>query len=380
MNIGIVAAEIHRRGGMERAAAEVFERVAKKHFVTVFATECEISASKLTWMPVQPIPKPALLRHWSFRRKVQALEAANSCTITNSIGAAAIDADVITAQFCHAAFTSRYGGLRGGTGSARKQYQKWAQKVYTQQEQFAYASPRLKKVISVSGGVKRELVEHYGVASDKIVVIPNAVDHAIFHPAPNEEAKRQLRHRLGLPWNHFLALFVGGDWDRKGLADAIEAIAGLSETTLVVVGQGDIVRFTAVATQAGVADNVVFAGRSPSPQDYYAAADVFIFPSRYEAFSLVTLEAAAAGLPLIALPINGTEELIEEGINGFFVQPDPASFRSKLHLLRADPACRRSMSEAAVRLSLPYSWDRVAAQQIEVFEDVAEMKRWVGTK
>ena len=380
MNIGIVAAAIHRRGGMERAAAEVFERVAEKHTVTAFATECEMRSSGLTWIPVQPIPKPAILRHWSFRRKVQALEVSAGCTLTNSIGAAAIDADVITAQFCHAAFTSRYGGLRGGTGLGRKRYQKWAQKIYTQQERFAYNSPRLKKVVSVSEGVKRELMEYYGVAADKIVVIPNAVDHAIFHPAPNAEAKQELRRFLGLPENHLLALFVGGDWDRKGLTDAIEAIAGQSEMTLVVVGQGDIARFTTVAAQAGVANNVFYAGRSQSPQDYYAAADVFIFPSRYEAFSLVTLEAAASGLPLIALPINGTEELIEDGINGFFVQPDAASFRSKLRLLQADPTRRQAMSEAAVRSSLPYSWDQVAAQQIQVFEEVAELNLWNRTK
>ena len=226
----------------------------------------------------------------------------------------------------------------------------------------------------MSAGVKRELMEHYGVAAEKIVVIPNAVDHAVFHPAENAEAKREMRRRLGLPESHFLALFVGGDWDRKGLPDAIQAIAGMPETTLVVVGQGDIARFAAVALQAEVGGNVIFAGRSSSPQDYYSAADVFIFPSRYEAFSLVTLEAAASGLPLIALPINGTEELIEEGVNGFFVRPNPASFQSKLRLLQTDPARLQTMSDAALRSSLPYTWDQMAAQQLDVFEEAAQMK------
>ena len=314
IKIGIVAGEIHRRGGMERAAAEVFERIAARYEVVAFASVCEIKAPKLTWKSVQPIRRPAVLRHWSFRRKVHSLETGAHCTVTNSIGAAAIDADVITAQFCHAAFTKNHGGLRGGTGLVRKKYQEWVQRVYTQQERVAYASPRLKKVISVSNGVKRELIEHYNIDADKIVVIPNAVDHAVFHPAPNPQAKRELRQRLGLPETKFLCLFVGGDWDRKGLKNAIEAISGMPNTALVVVGQGDIARFTALAEQFGVAENVIFAGRSQSPQDFYSAADVFVFPSRYEAFSLVTLEAVASGLPLIALPINGTEELIEDGV------------------------------------------------------------------
>ena len=373
MRIGIIAGEIHRRGGMERAAAEVFERIARQYAVTAFATICEIDGPDLTWLPIHPLPRPALLRHWSFRRKVHALEASAGCTITNSIGAAAIGADVITAQFCHAAFTGLYGGLRGGAGLAQRRYQEWAQHVYTRQERHAYTSPRLKKVIAVSAGVKRELIEYYGVSPDKIVVIPNAVEHTIFKPTANVEAKLALRRRLGLPEKHFLGLFVGGDWDRKGLANAIEAIAGMPETTLIVVGQGDVARFTSIAAQFGVAGNIIFAGRSDHPQDYYAAADVFVFPSRYEAFSLVTLEAAASGLPLIALPINGTEELIEEGVNGFFVKLDSASFQSKLRLLKSNPARRQEMSEAAFRSSLPYSWDRVASEQMLVFEEAANL-------
>ncbi len=369
IKIGIIAGEIHRRGGMERAAAEVFERIAAQHEVVAFASVCEIKAPRLTWKSVQPIRRPAVLRHWSFRRKVHSLEADAHCTITNSIGAAAIDADVITAQFCHAAFTKYYGGLRGGKGFVRKRYQEWVQRIYTRQEREAYASPRLKKVIAVSNGVKRELIEHYHVDADKIVVIPNAVNHAVFHPAANAQDKRELRSRLGLPETKFLCLFVGGDWDRKGLTNAIEAISGVPNTALVVVGQGDIARFSAVAEQAGVAESVIFAGRSQSPQDYYAAADVFVFPSRYEAFSLVTLEAAASGLPLIVLSINGTEELIEEGVNGFFAQPDSDSFRTKLFLLCEDPARCQEMSDAAVCSSLPYSWDRIAAQQMQVFEE-----------
>lgn len=375
MKIAIIAGEIHRRGGMERAAAEVFERVAKKHPVTVLSTVCEMDTPNLTWISVNPIPKPALLRHWSFRHKAKALEAGAGCTITNSIGAAAIDADVITAQFCHAAFTGKHGGLRGGAGVLRQRYQEWAQRVYTSQEHQAYTSPRLKKVISVSRGVKQELMEHYGVPEEKIVVIPNAVDHRIFHPASNEEEKRAIRRRLGLPETHFLGLFVGGDWDRKGLTDAIQAVADLPETTLVVVGSGDIARFTAVAAQAGVEDSVIFSGRSSTPQEYYAAADVFVFPSRYEAFSLVTLEAAASGLPIIALPINGTEELIEEGVNGFFAEPNAASFHSKLRLLQSRPERCREMSRAALSSSLPYTWDRVAAEQLQIFEEVAGIHR-----
>jgi len=54
--------------------------------------------------------------------------------------------------------------------------------------------------------------------------------------------------------------------------------------------------------------------------EYYAASDIFVFPTAYEAFSLVTLEAVASGLPILATKVNGTEELIIESYNGFFIK------------------------------------------------------------
>jgi glycosyltransferase involved in cell wall biosynthesis len=137
---------------------------------------------------------------------------------------------------------------------------------------------------------------------------------------------------------------------------------------LAVVGRGDEARFGAIAAQAGARDRIIFCGTSTRPQDYYAAADVFVFPTRYEAFSLATLEAAAAGLPILAPRINGTEELIEDGVNGFFVEMNPASVYEKLRLLYESPTRLRQMSEAILQTSKRYNWDRIAAEQLQVLE------------
>ena len=108
------------------------------------------------------------------------------------------------------------------------------------------------------------------------------------------------------------------------------------------------------------------------PQDYYAAADVFVFPTRYEAFSLATLEAAAAGLPILTPRINGTEELIEDGVNGFFTEMNAASILERLRGLAENPEARGRMSRAIQQTSLRYTWDRIAAEQLDVFEAVAD--------
>jgi len=229
-----------------------------------------------------------VLRTWAFARAARAAERRAGCTITNAIGAAAIDADVITAQFCHAAFTARFGGIRGG-GGLRSAYQRLAQSRFVQEERHAYGSPRLKRVIAVSRGTARELTEYYGVSPDRIAVVPNGVDHSVFHPAGGAPQKLALRRKLGLPSDQFIALFVGGDWERKGVREAIAAMSGLGDSRLIVLGRGDDVAMRAAATRAGVADAVQFVAPSRTPQGWYAACDAFLFPARDEAFSLVPL-------------------------------------------------------------------------------------------
>ncbi|MBI3568263.1 MAG: glycosyltransferase family 4 protein [Gemmatimonadetes bacterium] len=369
-SLAFVAHEVHRRGGMERAAAEVLSRLAPRLPVTVIARVCELGDAPVRWMPITVPQRPAVLRTWAFARAARAAERRAACTISNSIGAAAFEADVITAQFCHAAFTARFGGLRGGAG-ARALYHRVAQSRFVAEERHAYGSRRLRHVIAVSQGTARELREFYDVPADRITVIPNGVDRAQFRPAADAAAKRALRERLGLPRDAFLALFVGGDWERKGVRDAIAAIAGVADGHLVVLGRGDAVAMAAVSARAGAAGWVTFVPPSPAPQDYYAACDAFCFPSRYEAFSLVTLEAAAAGLPIVAHAINGTEELVRDGENGWLVPAGADALREKLLLLRDDAALRARLSAGAVASSARYDWARIAEEQYAVFAAAA---------
>ena len=370
-SLAFIADAVHRRGGQERAAAEVLTRVALRVPVTVIATSCDLGKSAVRWIPITGPRRPSVLRTWAFARAARVAERRAGCTITNSIGAAALDADVITAQFCHAAFTARFGGIRGG-GGLRSAYQRLAQSRFVQEERHAYGSARLKRVIAVSRGTARELTEFYGVNPERISVVPNGVDHSVFHPAGGAPQKQALRRKLGLPVDQFIALFVGGDWERKGVRDAIAAMVGLSDSRLVVLGKGDEVAMRAAATREGVTDAVQFVAPSRTPQEWYAACDAFVFPSRYEAFSLVTLEAAASGLPIIAHAINGTEELVTDGENGWLVPVGAEALHAQLLALRDDLALRNRMSAAAVRSSLRYDWSRIADEQFAVFAAAAE--------
>jgi glycosyltransferase involved in cell wall biosynthesis len=364
-----IAHEVHRRGGQERAAAEVLTRLARDVELTVIARSCELPGVSARFVPVRAPSRPALLRTALFAHRAQAAAAALGKGVVQSIGAAALEADVITAQFCQAAFTARFGGLRGGGGgAARRLWQRLVQSRFVASERRAYRAARLQRVIAVSSGVGRELQEHYGISAARIRVIPNGVDRATFHPVSIEE-KRALRAGFGLPADACIALFLGGDWERKGVRDAISATAGLQDVVLAIVGAGDQDAMRAHAAAVGAAAQVHFGGMSREPERWYQAADLLLFPSRYEAFSLVTLEAAASGLPIIAHAINGTEDLVTDGTNGYLSEWGPDALRAHVVRVRDDTALRRRLSAGAVASAARYDWDRIAAEHLQVIRE-----------
>ena len=120
---------------------------------------------------------------------------------------------------------------------------------------------------------------------------------------------------------------------------ALVALAGQSGErvrALLVVGGDDPRPFRAQAAALGVGDRIVFTGHSPVVEEYFQAGDVFVFPTIYEAFGLVMLEAAAAGLPVVATPLGVAEEMIENGRNGALIERDGASIAAAVAPLVAD--------------------------------------------
>ena len=371
MRLAVVANRVCRLGGMERASAEVFSRIAATIDTTIISTECEIADSSLTWLPVHAVKRPAVINHASFAHTAGKLEHAGNFDLVVSVDSAATSADVVIAHFCLGAFSSRFAGLRGGANPLRRLYQRVAEGSLSRHERRLYQSKRLRGVIAVSQGLKRELIEQYGLASSIIRVIPNGVDRSVFHPAESPEAKGALRRELGLPEKAFIAVFMGGDWDRKGLADVIRAVARLPEARLVIVGRGNVAAFTQVAAEAKVSDRVQFVGLQTHPERHLAAGDVFVCPSRYETFSMSGLEAAACGLPMLVVRTNGLEDFVEHGVNGYFVEPNVESVREHLARVIADPQLRCSMSRAAVKTAERFDWNAIAAETRDVLEQVA---------
>ncbi len=99
--------------------------------------------------------------------------------------------------------------------------------------------------------------------------------------------------------------------------------------------------------------------------------DAFILPSSYETFSLVTFEAAASGLAILAAPVSGVRELIEDGRNGFLISREPEMIAERLARLAADAELRAGLGAAARESALGFSWERMVADHERLYAQLA---------
>ncbi|MBF0338061.1 MAG: glycosyltransferase family 4 protein [Nitrospirae bacterium] len=178
-------------------------------------------------------------------------------------------------------------------------------------------------IVANSRMVKEQIMEHYGIGDDRIVVLYNGVDLERFRrPTVNRSScVVQVREKFGIPEEGCrLLLFAGSGFERKGLALAVSALAHLgAEFRMIVAGAGSTLKYRRLAKELGVSDRVVFAGPQSGIERLYVAADVFVLPTLYDPFSNATLEAMACGTAAVTTKNNGAAEIIQHGRDGLIM-------------------------------------------------------------
>jgi len=196
-----------------------------------------------------------------------------------------------------------------------------------------------KLIIANSKMVREQIIRHYAVPEDKIMIIYNGVDLARFSPGNKEKWRDDTRNNLDMPKGSKALLFVGSGFERKGLETLIHAMPLIKrDIKTLIVGKGDTNKYRALAEKLRVSDKIIFLGTQKDIEKFYAASDLFVLPTLYDPFSNATLEAMASGIPVITTKNNGVAELIENGHEGFVVDglSDAKELADKINLSLAN--------------------------------------------
>jgi UDP-glucose:(heptosyl)LPS alpha-1,3-glucosyltransferase len=238
-------------------------------------------------------------------------------------------------------------------------------------ERRLYASPRLKQVICISRMVQAEIHARFGLPLERLPVIYNAIDPAVFHPGLDAH-RGSVRARHGIAADACVFLLVGSAYARKGVARALEALASVpAPAHLLVVGRDrHPARYDALARRLGVAGRVTFAGAQTDPGPYYGAADAFVLPTLYDALSNAVLEALACGLPVITSDRCGAGELVAAHQAGIVCGArDIGAIAAGMAAL-ADPAARARAGANALAAMRPLVPDAMAARLTALYESL----------
>lgn len=251
-------------------------------------------------------------------------------------------------------------------------YYKWIDRtIYAYK--YRKACRTADRIIAISEATKRDIVEFFGIAPEKIDVVYQGCDES-FKREVAEETRRAVRAKYGLPERYIL--YVGSIEPRKNLLLVMQAAARMAEPPHVVaIGKrtpytAEVERFAAqhgLSERLHVFDRVEFA-ELPA---FYSMADVFVYPSRFEGFGIPMIEAASCGVPTIGATGSSLEEA--GGPDAAYVDPDdPQALADTIARIRADDTLRRRMIERGRAYVARFEPEKVVADLLEVYEKITE--------
>ncbi len=386
LNVAIVVERLHTHGGVERRTSELVRGLLDAgHEVHVYAHRwdsdlgLDVEFHRIPMLPLSRSMK-ALSFAWFCGRRVRGHDLVHT-------QARIFRCDVATLGVgCHRAYLEKM--EKTGTGTIFPSTGMPASKLSLGKivpvpvfsafdrailriEQSMLTPGYYRRIITNSAMCKREIAEYYGVPAKDVTVVHNGVDHATFSPSMRAERRVSARSALGLMPDDVAVLYVGTGFDRKGLDTLIGSLGILKprNARLIVVGSGDTERFGRLAEDCGVGDRLIWAGKSDDVAGYYAAADVFALPTRYDPFANSTMEALASGVPVVTTRSNGVSEILQDGCDAYVIDAnDPEALAERLGLLIGDEGLRERIGKAGCRAAEPFTWERTTRETMAVYE------------
>ena len=369
MKICVVTHSLIKGDGQGRVNYEVvLEMLRQGHQVTVLSSQLDRDLEQnqlLNWVyiPVKNFPT-ALVRNlafsWQSSRWLKSNRSQFDLVKVNGAITRAV-AEVNAVHFVHSAWLKSPAHIWQQRKNAYTFYQ-W---FYTFANAFweKQAFSRAKKIVAVSQQVKQELI-NIGVAAERVEVIINGVDVQEFSPGASD------RNSLKLPENVTLAFFAGDiRTPRKNLDTVLKALVEVPDLHLAIAGSTEGSPYLELAQELNLSQRTHFLGYRTDIPELMKEMDMFVFPSRYEACTLVLLEAIASGIPVItALSTGGSEVITPECGILLNSTENVGELAQALKLLSDDRQLREQMGQVGRAIAEENSWTNMADKYVQLFQ------------
>jgi UDP-glucose:(heptosyl)LPS alpha-1,3-glucosyltransferase len=374
------------RGGCETYISDLARRLSADHH--------EVHLYACRWDPeslppdiqVHLLPElhgPRFLRPWLFARACARAMAEETHQVTIGFDKT-WGQDILYPQGGFHAASARHNLLKYQAPFARRMaglckkldLAHWS---YMSLERRQYRGGDQPLVLVNSEMVRQHAMIHHGIESERVRVLPNAIDPDRFAEPDRPRRRIEWRQRWRLQPDDNVGLFVAMNYRLKGLEPLLHAVAKLppgASFRLLIAGHPKFQSYESLARRLGIEERVRFLGPRRDVHNCYFAADFLIHPTFYDPCSLVVLEGLACGLPIITSRYNGASELLHPPEDGLVIDDphDHARLADAIvHLL--DPATRSACSQAARRAALRWNFGQHYRQLLLILNEVAARKR-----
>jgi UDP-glucose:(heptosyl)LPS alpha-1,3-glucosyltransferase len=398
LRVAVISPFVDRSHGTERALAELLERLARRyhceiHLYSQDVADLEVQTPKaanhehagaIFWHKVPSIRGPQLIGFawWlvanAYIRRLDALFGRRAIDLVLSPGINCLNPDVV---IVHALFHRLHELTRRGSSDQKERagfVRAFHRSAYygflTHLERLIYRR-RSVRLAAVSKRTVSLLARYF---QREAVLIPNGVDTSQFSVQARVAGRNPARQRRGFRDEDFVLLLIGNDWRIKGLPAILAAMATLSTLPLrlLVVGSDSVSPFKEIANRLGVAGRCNWETPRRDVIEFYAAADVYVSPSREDSFGLPVAEAMACGLPVITSVLAGVSSQVRDGVDGFVLREpeDAAALAALIGQLYADEPLRRRIGNAAALGAQSWTWDDSADALWELLKSAVREK------
>ena len=221
--------------------------------------------------------------------------------------------------------------------------------------------------------MKNELQRLFGLPFEKINVVPNGINMTSFNGV---ERDYDFRRQYAAD-NEKIILFLGRLVYEKGVQHLIAAmpkiLANYHDSKLIIAGKGGMLdELREQVNYLNIGHKVYFTGYLDAKKvcKMYKAADISVFPSTYEPFGIVALEAMLAGVPTVVSDVGGLDEIVEHKVNGMkSYAGNPNSIADSILNLLYDPQlCANIVKQARIKVKNEYNWNKIAQDTYFIYQ------------